>query len=78
MKYSRCDRCELNYVPEGEQYCDLCKKEMSGKYNDEVNDDVNIDENICPYCEKHKLEYGEEICSFCLNKKIIKQSKNNN
>ncbi len=74
MKYSRCSRCELNYVSSGETYCELCKREMSGKYSD---DDINIDENICPYCEKYKLEYGEEMCSHCAEKKTAKDKKNN-
>lgn len=73
MKYTRCIRCELNYVNEGEIYCGLCKKEMSGKYSE---CDLNIEENICPYCEKNKLEFGEEMCSYCVNKKILKESKN--
>ncbi len=67
MRYNRCSRCELNYVPEGEELCDICKRELSGKYSD---DEVNIDENICPYCEKNKLELDEEMCSYCRNKKL--------
>ena len=70
MKYNRCVRCELNYITEGEIYCEICKKELNGKYNYE---DININENICPYCEKNKLEYGEEICSYCKNKKFKKK-----
>lgn len=67
MKYNRCSRCELNYVREDERYCEICKREMSGKYG-EV--EVHIEDNICPYCEKNKLELDEEMCSFCKNKKF--------
>lgn len=67
MRYNRCSRCELNYVPEGEELCDICKRELAGKYGD---DEVHIEENICPYCEKNKLELDEEMCSYCRNKKL--------
>jgi RNA polymerase subunit RPABC4/transcription elongation factor Spt4 len=73
MKYLRCLRCELNYVKEGEQLCSLCKQEISGKYGD--YESVNIDEDICPYCEKNKLDYHEDICKACKNKKMLKQLK---
>lgn len=74
MKYNRCIRCELNYIPEGEQYCEICKRELNGKY---IDYDINIDENICPFCEKYKLEYGEEMCQYCKNKKYLKDCKKN-
>lgn len=72
MKYNRCLRCDINYVADGESYCEICKKEMSGKFSD---DELNLDENICPYCEKNKLEYDEEICKACKNKRLLKQLK---
>ena len=75
MKYNRCKRCELNYIKDGETYCELCKKELSGKYKDYGD---NITENICPYCDKNKLEFGEEICRFCKNKKLKKKFKKDN
>lgn len=71
MKYNRCLRCELNYVADGEEFCEICKKELAGKY---IDYDINIDENICPYCEKCKLEYGEEMCLLCRNKKLLKDN----
>ena len=27
-KYTLCPRCELNYILEGEEYCDVCKAEL--------------------------------------------------
>ena len=27
-KYVLCPRCELNYIQEGEEYCDVCKAEL--------------------------------------------------
>jgi RNA polymerase subunit RPABC4/transcription elongation factor Spt4 len=74
MKYLRCLRCELNYIKEGEQYCQICKQELSGKYSDYEN--INIDDNICPYCEKNKLDYDDEMCKVCKNKKLLKELKN--
>lgn len=73
MIYSRCSRCELNYVQNGEIYCQLCKKELSGQYCEDS--EINLEENICPYCEKHRLEFGEEMCTYCLHKKLYKDKK---
>lgn len=28
MKYVKCPRCDLNYMKEGEDYCDVCKAEL--------------------------------------------------
>ena len=27
-KYVKCPRCDLNYILEGEDYCDVCKAEL--------------------------------------------------
>ena len=27
-KYVKCPRCDLNYMLEGEEYCDVCKAEL--------------------------------------------------
>ncbi len=31
MGLKKCPRCELNYIREGEKYCDICKRYMKGE-----------------------------------------------
>ncbi|MEG1710911.1 MAG: hypothetical protein RR054_02080 [Clostridia bacterium] len=65
MVYVRCPRCEINYKYDYEQYCDICKRELKG----EIFDNDDIDDLICPFCEKNKLDYGQDMCDDCYNKK---------
>lgn len=67
MKYNRCLRCELNYTTGNDSYCQLCQRELAGDYL--LQDEINIDENLCPYCDKNLLGYGEEMCYYCHNKR---------
>lgn len=31
MTLTKCPRCELNYILDGEQYCKICRMEMKGE-----------------------------------------------
>ena len=65
MKYKKCIRCELNYVPLQQDFCAICLAQMQGKKDD--FDLIALD--ICPYCEKSVLKSGEEMCRFCAEKR---------
>ena len=65
MKYKRCPRCELNYVPWEDSLCGVCSKELAGQY-DADEDDTLFD--MCPYCEKNRLPYGAVRCPACEQK----------
>lgn len=71
-KYKKCPRCELNYIPATEDYCDVCKHEL-GKANiqllDDVDDATMYQENVCPVCKSNFLEDDEKICKKCQAKK---------
>lgn len=56
MKYKKCPRCELNYIPCDEEYCIICKEEMAGI----------SEERYCYVCGK-LLEDNEDndICNEC-------------
>ena len=69
MKYKLCPRCELNYIPEDEEYCEVCKVEL-GKTNAKLIEDDDLDdsifeEKICPKCRINYLGEDEEICEEC-------------
>jgi len=61
LKYKRCKLCEINCVLGDNEICKICSRRS-------FDDGSDIEEDICPYCEKHVLEYGEEKCKSCLRK----------
>lgn len=64
-KYKRCPRCELNWIPEDEDYCDVCKAELKIGDASLLEDE---EEELCPVCHSNYLEPGETICSYCAQK----------
>ena len=58
MKLSKCPRCELNYITDGEQYCKICWLEMKG---DPVWDEIEM----CTMCGEHPAMPGKDVCLFC-------------
>ena len=39
-KYKKCPRCEINYILEDEDYCEICKEELRGiSHNEEFKDE---------------------------------------
>lgn len=64
-KYKKCPRCELNYIPEDREYCDVCEQELRGLepgYPEE-------EPMLCAKCHQNICEPGEEYCSECLREK---------
>ena len=52
MGYIKCPRCELNYIPDTERYCSVCKREMRGE-------DEHEELELCSACLKElKLQEG--------------------
>lgn len=71
-KYIKCPRCELNWIPEDEQYCDVCKAELHMGGKSLLEDDEDEEERLCPICRRNYLEDGEKYCSECREKKLAK------
>lgn len=59
MGYIKCPRCELNYMPDTERYCSVCKREMRGE-------DEHEELELCSACGEHPVVPGEELCQACL------------
>ena len=59
MKLSKCPRCELNYITDGEQYCKICRLEMKGE---PVRDEIEM----CTMCGEHPAMPGKDVCLFCM------------
>lgn len=66
-KYVLCPRCELNYMQEGEQYCDVCKAELKlGPQLIFTEDDEEVSgEKLCPICKRSYISTEEEMCEQC-------------
>ena len=58
MTLTKCPRCELNYITDGEQYCKICRLEMKGE---PVRDEIEM----CTMCGEHPAMPGKDVCLFC-------------
>lgn len=58
MTLSKCPRCELNYITDGEKYCKICRQEMKGE---PVHEEIEM----CTMCGEHPVMPGKDICLFC-------------
>lgn len=58
MTLTKCPRCELNYILDGEQYCKICRMEMKGE---PVRDEIEM----CTVCGEHPVMPGKDVCLFC-------------
>ena len=76
-KYKKCPRCEINYILEDEDYCEICKEELRGiSHNEEFPDDEE-DAAICPRCKVNYLNEGEKICESCAAEMEEEEEKRN-
>lgn len=68
MALKKCPRCELNYIPAEENYCNVCKRDIKGEAD--VEDTVTI----CIECGENETVKGSEYCSICL-REAMRQEK---
>ncbi|MBQ5802248.1 MAG: hypothetical protein IIW27_04370 [Clostridia bacterium] len=69
MGYIKCPRCDLNYILEEEQYCNVCKADLKmGPKLLFANDDEDISEEteLCPICKQNYIRNNENMCKACL------------
>ena len=59
MPLTKCQRCELNYITDGEEYCTICKRELKGERQREEIE-------LCTICNESPSLPGKDICLFCL------------
>ena len=55
-KFKKCPRCDLNYILEEEDLCDICKKELNGVNFGEIDEAEDELDEICPVCRINFLE----------------------
>ena len=77
-KYKKCPRCELNWIPNEEELCEVCKVEL-GKASklslleDEDDEMTGLGERICPICNENYLDADEDMCQSCRAKRAEKE-----
>ena len=72
MALHKCPKCELNYIREGEDFCEVCKREMKRaqariRHADEESDDEEV--IMCSECGEEPAVRGGELCLGCLKEK---------
>ncbi len=68
-KYKKCPRCELNYILQDEDMCDVCKSELGLDSKIVLLDDIIDDDEplkLCPVCKTSYIGMDEEMCENCL------------
>ena len=63
IKYIKCPRCELNYIPDTEEMCDICKAELGLETDIVLLDDIIDDEEplkLCPICKTAYIGLDED------------------
>ena len=72
MALHKCPKCELNYIREGEDYCEVCKREMKraqarGRQTEEENEDDEV--ILCSECGEAPAVRGGDLCISCFKEK---------
>lgn len=69
-EYVICERCELNYIPKKQKYCDVCKAELSrdGAAMLLPEEDEEL-EKLCPVCKINYMNPDEDMCFLCQKEK---------
>ncbi len=75
-KYTLCPRCELNYILEGQEFCDVCKAQLKigpQLMFSALGDDFNEDKILCPVCKINYITEDERMCQECRENLEFKQ-----
>ncbi len=70
MRFVKCPRCELNYIPENEEYCPVCKREMKGERHEDPIE-------LCSICNENPVMPGRDVCYECYKELTQQQARPN-
>ena len=62
MGLRKCPKCELNYIREGEDLCDVCKRSMKK----DADSGLESVDGLCVECGENPAVRGSEYCAQCL------------
>ena len=70
-KYKKCPRCDLNYILQEEEMCDICKAELGLDSRIVLLDDIIDDDEplkLCPVCKTNYIGMDEDMCESCVTR----------
>jgi len=70
MRMVKCPQCELNYMNEGAECCEVCRNMLHGT-------DMDNETEICPECGE-PFDTGKEMCKNCMKKLMQKFQEDQN
>ncbi|GHV01704.1 hypothetical protein FACS1894211_11920 [Clostridia bacterium] len=66
IEYELCPRCELNYKPKKQRYCDICNAALKANGDSLLLPDEDEEsEKLCPICRVNYMNPDEEMCFMC-------------
>lgn len=68
ISYKLCPNCELNWIPEDQEICDICKQGYNGD-NDMYDDIDEEDLMLCPICNLNYILETDKMCELCAAEK---------
>lgn len=66
MALKKCPKCEVNYVREGETYCDVCMRECKREKQRARTEKEAEEPLVCTECGEAAAVPGHELCAECL------------
>ena len=60
MGFRKCPRCELNYIRDDEELCQVCRREIKGERDNDITSE------LCTACGERRAMPGSEFCIVCL------------
>ncbi|MDR1939858.1 MAG: hypothetical protein LBQ40_03595 [Clostridiales bacterium] len=70
MGYKKCQRCDLNYIPEEEDLCLVCKAQLHIGDVRLLEDEDDEFLELCPVCRVNFISEDEEMCAVCKSNKL--------
>lgn len=74
--YILCPRCELNYIRESDELCDVCKVELGLLEKSFLiqEDELEAESGkICPICHINYIADDEDMCVVCQKERVVKE-----
>ena len=65
MGYKKCPKCELNYIRDDQQLCDICSRKYRSFDEEELSETV-----MCSECGEHPAMKGKDLCAACYKESI--------
>lgn len=66
MAYKYCPKCELNRIPEEEDLCPICKKDL-----EQLKKITDANKKLCPYCHEEYIPEDQDMCESCFEERLL-------